>query len=66
MPKFMSFEDLRKAGINYSPATLRRHEAAGLFPKRHFLGPRRTVWLESEITTHLEGIVSKRKSRLSA
>jgi predicted DNA-binding transcriptional regulator AlpA len=57
-------EDLPRLGLNYSPSTLLRWEAAGRFPKRiRFGGPegRSVGWLASEVIEHLEALSAARE-----
>jgi prophage regulatory protein len=52
MTKFLRYPELRDRGIGYSPSSLYRLEAKGLFPRRRKLGPRLVGWVESEIEAH--------------
>jgi prophage regulatory protein len=54
-------KDLRAAkGIPYTVSHIDQLEKKGLFPRRIHLGPRRVVWLESEIDAWLAEKVAGR------
>jgi hypothetical protein len=46
---FLSFADLKRIGIPYSPSSLRRLEAVNQFPRRRLLGLRKVAWLKTEV-----------------
>jgi predicted DNA-binding transcriptional regulator AlpA len=52
--------DLPRLGLNLSPSTLLRLEAAGKFPKRVRLGAHSVAWLASEIQEHIAGLAMAR------
>ena len=54
-------EDLPRLGINLSPSTLLRLEAAGQFPKRVRIGAHSVAWLASEIHAHIAMLAAKRE-----
>lgn len=54
-------EDLPRLGLNYSPATLLRWEAAGKFPKRVRIGAHSVAWLASEIDEHISKLAAERE-----
>jgi predicted DNA-binding transcriptional regulator AlpA len=54
--------DLPRLGLNLSPSTLLRLEAAGQFPKRVRIAPHSVAWLASEIHAHIEALASARES----
>ncbi len=45
----LSYPELRKRGIPFSRAYLRRLEHAGKFPKRIALGEKRVAWWSSQL-----------------
>ncbi|MGR3604813.1 helix-turn-helix transcriptional regulator [Sulfitobacter sp.] len=53
--------DLPRLGINLSPSTLLRLEAAGKFPKRVRIGAHSVAWLASEIHAHIEALAAERE-----
>jgi prophage regulatory protein len=53
-------DDLPRLGINISPSTLLRLEAAGRFPKRIRLGEHSVAWLASEIEAHIARLAAAR------
>lgn len=53
-------DDLPRLGINLSPSTLLRLEAAGQFPKRVRVGAHSVAWLSSEIRAHIDALASAR------
>ena len=55
-------EDLPRLGLNLSPSTLLRLEAAGRFPKRIHIGAHSVAWLASEIHEHITKLAAKRKA----
>lgn len=55
-------EDLPRLGINLSPSTLLRLEAAGKFPKRVRIGAHSVAWLASEIHDHIETLAAEREA----
>lgn len=55
-------EDLPRLGINLSPSTLLRLEAAGQFPKRIHLGHHTVAWLASEIEAHISELAAARRT----
>ena len=55
-------DDLPRLGINISPSTLLRLEAAGKFPRRVRLGHHSVAWLASEIEAHIEQLAADRTS----
>jgi prophage regulatory protein len=52
--------DLPRLGLNLSPSTLLRLEAAGKFPKRIYIGAHSVAWLASEIHDHIAGLAAQR------
>jgi prophage regulatory protein len=54
--------DLPRLGLNLSPSTLLRLEAAGKFPKRVRIGAHSVAWLASEIHAHIEALASAREA----
>jgi len=52
--------DLPRLGLNLSPSTLLRLEAAGQFPKRVRIGAHSVAWLASEIHAHIEALAAER------
>lgn len=54
-------EDLPRLGLNLSPSTLLRLEAAGQFPKRIRIGAHSVAWLASEIHEHITKLAEKRE-----
>jgi predicted DNA-binding transcriptional regulator AlpA len=52
--------DLPRLGLNLSPSTLLRLEAAGQFPKRVRLGAHSVAWLASEVHGHIETLAKAR------
>ncbi len=55
-------EDLPRLGLNLSPSTLLRLEAAGKFPKRIRIGAHSVAWLASEIHEHITKLAAKREA----
>lgn len=55
-------EDLPRLGLNLSPSTLLRLEAAGKFPKRIRIGAHSVAWLASEIYAHIEALAAERET----
>lgn len=55
-------EDLPRLGLNLSPSTLLRLEAAGRFPKRIRIGDHSVAWLASEVLEHVAVLASERKA----
>lgn len=53
--------DLPRLGLNLSPSTLLRLEAAGQFPKCVRIGAHSVAWLASEINAHIEELASARE-----
>ena len=53
-------EDLPRLGLNLSPSTLLRLEAAGQFPKRLRIGAHSVAWLASEINEHIAKLADER------
>lgn len=53
-------EHLPRLGINLSPSTLLRLEAAGQFPKRVRIGAHSVAWLASEIHEHIANLAAER------
>lgn len=53
-------EDLPRLGLNLSPSTLLRLEAAGQFPKRVRIGAHSVAWLASEIDAHIAKLAAER------
>jgi hypothetical protein len=53
MPEFLKASDLKAAGITFTPGYLKRLEAAGQFPNRIALGPRKSVWLRSDVEAYI-------------
>ena len=60
MSKLLRERDLAAKGLDYTPRTIRRLEAEGLFPRRVKLSERKSVWVESEIDDHLAKLVAAR------
>lgn len=54
-------EHLPRLGINLSPSSLLRLEAAGKFPKRVRIGDHSVAWLASEIHAHIEALAADRE-----
>jgi prophage regulatory protein len=54
--------DLPRLGLNLSPSTLLRLEAAGKFPKRVRIGDHSVAWLASEIHAHIDALASAREA----
>lgn len=54
--------DLPRLGINLSPSTLLRLEAAGKFPKRVRIGAHSVAWLASEIHAYIEALAADREA----
>ena len=52
--------DLPRIGLNLSPSTLLRLEAAGKFPKRIRVGEHSVAWLASEIHGHIASLAAER------
>ncbi len=59
-PKFLSREDLKRLGINFSNVHALRLEAMGKLPKRVYLSPGRVAWVEAEIIEYLARCVAAR------
>lgn len=55
-----SREQLPRLGLNLSPSTLLRLEAAGQFPKRVRIGAHSVAWLASEIHEHIAKLAAER------
>lgn len=55
-------DDLPRLGLNLSPSTLLRLEAAGQFPKRVRIGAHSVAWLASEIHEHIEALAADREA----
>lgn len=55
--------DLPRLGINLSPSTLLRLEAAGQFPKRVRIGSHSVAWLASEIHEHITKLAAERGAK---
>lgn len=55
-------EDLPRLGLNISPSTLLRWEAAGKFPKRIRIGDHSVAWLASEIHDHIQMLAAHRNA----
>ena len=55
-----SREHLPRIGLNLSPSTLLRLEAAGQFPKRVRIGAHSVAWLASEIHDHIVKLAAER------
>lgn len=53
-------EHLPRLGLNLSPSTLLRLEAAGQFPKRVRVGAHSVAWLASEIHEHIAKLAAER------
>jgi prophage regulatory protein len=60
MPTFLHYPDIKSIGIKYSDASLRRLEAAGQFPKRIRIGPRRIAWRKADIDQYIAACVAGR------
>ena len=56
-----SREHLPRLGINLSPSSLRRMEAAGQFPKRVRIGAHSVAWLALEIHEHINNLAADRE-----
>jgi predicted DNA-binding transcriptional regulator AlpA len=56
-----SREHLPRLGINLSPSSLLRLEAAGKFPKRVRIGAHSIAWLASEIHAHVDALAASRE-----
>lgn len=54
--------DLPRLGLNLSPSTLLRLEAAGQFPKRVRIGAHSVAWLASEVQSHIQALAAQRES----
>ena len=54
--------DLPRLGLNLSPSTLLRLEAAGRFPKRVRIGDHSVAWMASEIHAHIDALASAREA----
>ena len=55
-------DDLPRLGLNISPSTLLRWEAADKFPKRIRIGAHSVAWLASEIYAHIEALAAHREA----
>tara|TARA_B100000378_G_scaffold269196_1_gene257033 strand:+ start:2634 stop:2912 length:279 start_codon:yes stop_codon:yes gene_type:complete len=53
--------DLPRLGLNLSPSTLLRLEAAGQFPKRVRIGAHSVAWLAEEIHEHIAKLAAERE-----
>ena len=53
-------KDLPRLGLNLSPSTLLRLEAAGKFPKRVHIGAHSVAWLAEEIHDHIAKLAAAR------
>jgi prophage regulatory protein len=60
----LSYEDLKRIGINYSRAHLWRLEAAGKFPWRIYLSQQRVAWRASEVFQWLADRAAERAGRI--
>lgn len=54
--------DLPHLGLNLSPSTLLRLEAAGQFPRRVRIGAHSVAWLACEIYAHIDALASAREA----
>ena len=54
--------DLPRLGLNLSPSTLLRLEAAGRFPKRIRIGDHSVAWIASEVLAHLTDLAGNREA----
>lgn len=52
--------DLPRLGLNLSPSTLLRLEAAGKFPKRVRIGAHSVAWLAAEIQEYVAKLAAER------
>ncbi len=52
--------DLLRRGINYSNTNLIEMEKLGLFPKRIMISAQRVAWLEHEVDSFIDDLISKR------
>jgi predicted DNA-binding transcriptional regulator AlpA len=57
---FLTFPELKSAGVGYSRVHIDRLEKAGEFPKRVHLGANRVAWLADEIQAHMARAVTAR------
>jgi prophage regulatory protein len=57
---FLTYPELKTAGIGYSRVHIDRLEKAGEFPKRVHVGANRVAWLADEIRAHLARAVAAR------
>jgi prophage regulatory protein len=65
--RILTFEELKaRKGIPHSKSTLRRLEAAGLFPKRVPISPGRHGWIEEELDDHQARLIELRDAGKSA
>jgi predicted DNA-binding transcriptional regulator AlpA len=65
--KLLRYCDLKERhGITFSRRHLRRLEDTGKFPKRIHLGPKTPAWVESEIVSHVDGLMNRDKVTFSA
>ncbi|WP_082650245.1 helix-turn-helix transcriptional regulator [Bradyrhizobium lablabi] len=61
--RLLLFHELKATcGIPYGRRQIDRLEAAGKFPKRVAIGPRRVGWIESEIDEYLESKIASRST----
>jgi prophage regulatory protein len=59
-PRFLSRQQLRERGINYSNPHMLRLEAEGKIPRRVYLSPGRVAWVETEILAYIERCIKAR------
>jgi len=58
--RFISFDDLRDKGINFSRSYLCRLQKAGKFPKSVKIGAARIGWVEAEIDQWMADCIKQR------
>jgi predicted DNA-binding transcriptional regulator AlpA len=60
MPEFVKYADLRAAGIGFSNAYLKKMESQNEFPRRVQFGPKKPMWLKSDIEKYVADKIAAR------
>jgi len=58
--KLIGSKDLKARGVNFTPPTLAKLEAAGQWPKRVQLSAKKPAWIETEIDAHIAKLAAAR------
>ena len=57
---FLTYPELKSAGIGYSRVHIDRLEKDGEFPKRVRVGANRVAWIKAEVDAHIARAVAAR------